>query len=395
MKNNNTRVIIAVLVLLLVAAGAYFALRDRGAELSGGQPTAPAPQTAAPQNEPSGPDMEEEGSASQDETRNGTATAESESEVTEDADGGSVEQQQAMLRIPTFDLLRVEPDGTAVIAGGAEPLGLLDVKEEESVLASSDVTESGDFVAIVETPLSPGDHLIYLSVTMPDGRTVRSEQTATVSIPDGNNGELLALITEPGKASEIISAPELQTTTAPETTVVATRETDGNEQTADAPDSGQDRDVLSGETSGDGDRETNLPAVNVETRGGDSEAAEAVTAAQEPVSDQKPVAVTVSIKAVEIEGDTLFVAGGKSRFLRSSHLPAIQEHFSRFSLSTIRSADHWIHADEPEALLLKGHMVLDRRHPGCEQALQHVEVDPRGQREVLGIVGQARVLLVQ
>ena len=51
-------------------------------------------------------------------------------------------------------------------------------------------------------------------------------------------------------------------------------------------------------------------------------------------------------------GNTLFVAGGKSRFLRSSHLPAIQEHFSRFSLSTIRSADHWIHADEPEALLL-------------------------------------------
>jgi esterase len=51
-------------------------------------------------------------------------------------------------------------------------------------------------------------------------------------------------------------------------------------------------------------------------------------------------------------GNTLFVGGGKSRFLRSSHLPAIQRHFTRFSLSTIRSADHWIHADEPEALLL-------------------------------------------
>ena len=51
-------------------------------------------------------------------------------------------------------------------------------------------------------------------------------------------------------------------------------------------------------------------------------------------------------------GNTLFVGGGKSRFLRSSHLPAIQEQFSRFSLQTIRSADHWIHADEPDALLL-------------------------------------------
>ena len=47
-----------------------------------------------------------------------------------------------------------------------------------------------------------------------------------------------------------------------------------------------------------------------------------------------------------------FVGGGKSRFLRSSHLPAIQQHFSRFSLSTIRTADHNIHADEPDALLL-------------------------------------------
>ena len=51
-------------------------------------------------------------------------------------------------------------------------------------------------------------------------------------------------------------------------------------------------------------------------------------------------------------GNTLFVGGGKSRFLRSSHLPAISEQFTRFSLSTIRTADHWVHADEPEALLI-------------------------------------------
>ncbi len=300
MNKNNTRVIIAVVVLLLIAAGAYFALRDRSGDLSGGQQAAPNTQTTAPQTEPPAPDMQEEGAASQDKaTESAFETA-----ATEDGEDQPVEQQAA-LRIPTFDLLRVEPDGTAVIAGGAEPLGLLDVKEKESVLASSDVTESGDFVAIVETPLSPGDHLIYLSVTMPDGRTVRSEQTATVSIPDGNNGELLALITEPGKASEIISAPQMQTKTTPDNTAVATRKTDGNEQAGN----GQDHNRLSGETSGDGDRETNLPAVNVETRGGERDTVGAVPAAQEPTSDQEPVAVTVSIKAVEIEGDTLFVAG--------------------------------------------------------------------------------------
>lgn len=50
--------------------------------------------------------------------------------------------------------------------------------------------------------------------------------------------------------------------------------------------------------------------------------------------------------------NTLFVGGGKSRFLRSSHLPVIEQYFSRFSLATIRTADHWIHADEPDALVL-------------------------------------------
>ena len=54
----------------------------------------------------------------------------------------------------------------------------------------------------------------------------------------------------------------------------------------------------------------------------------------------------------QYDGNTLFIAGGKSRFLRSSHLPAIEQSFSRFSLQTIRTADHWIHASEPDALLV-------------------------------------------
>jgi len=59
-----------------------------------------------------------------------------------------------------------------------------------------------------------------------------------------------------------------------------------------------------------------------------------------------------SAEGVPYSGNALFVAGGKSRFLRSSHLPAIQSSFERFSLSTIRTAAHWVHADEPQALLV-------------------------------------------
>mmetsp|Transcript_13775 Transcript_13775/g.43722 ORF Transcript_13775/g.43722 Transcript_13775/m.43722 type:complete len:315 (+) Transcript_13775:31-975(+) len=58
-------------------------------------------------------------------------------------------------------------------------------------------------------------------------------------------------------------------------------------------------------------------------------------------------------------GNALFVAGGQSRYVRSSYLAAISEQFSTFSLSTIRSAGHWIHADEPDALLLIISSFLD------------------------------------
>lgn len=55
---------------------------------------------------------------------------------------------------------------------------------------------------------------------------------------------------------------------------------------------------------------------------------------------------------LQYDSFTLFVGGGKSRFLRSTHLPAIEQSFSKFSLSTLREASHWVHADEPDALLL-------------------------------------------
>ena len=59
------------------------------------------------------------------------------------------------------------------------------------------------------------------------------------------------------------------------------------------------------------------------------------------------------------DGNTLFVTGGQSKYVRSSHLANIQEQFVHFSISKIRNANHWIHADEPEALLVITSNFLD------------------------------------
>jgi len=305
MKNNRTGIVIAVILLVLIAAGLYYFTREDGGE------TGNTTEGSAPRTEQSEP-----------------ADASGESASSPDSDSDANEEQQTGLRIPTFDLLRVEPDGTAVIAGAAEPLGVLDVKEGDTVVASSSVGDSGDFVAIIETPLTPGDHLIYLDVTMPDGRTARSLQTATISIPETPDGDLLALITEPGKASEIISTPDGDEG-APEGTVVARANDAGSagQDNGDQPPAQQNaggngdmasndtgstggstgqtgssdqpsKQSASGNVGADEQDETRLQTVTVET---DAEKTNRNGGAE--------TAPLVSIKAVEIEGNRLFVAG--------------------------------------------------------------------------------------
>lgn len=311
MKNNRSGIVIAIILLVLLAAGLYYFTRGDGGE-SGSSTEGSAPPTE--QSEPA------------------DASGESASSPDSDSDANE-EQQQTGLRIPTFDVLRVEPDGTAVIAGAAEPLGVLDVKEGDTVVASSNVGDSGDFVAIIETPLTPGDHLIYLDVTMPDGRTARSLQTATISIPETPDGDLLALITEPGKASEIVSVPDGEED-APKGTVVARAPRSSGEQQSggqasgqtssddgssaasgnatgrsagDEGSAGQDVSQANDGTAASGD-ETQLPAVTVET---DAERT-GRDGGQDTASGEErdgEVVALVSIKAVEIEGNRLFVAG--------------------------------------------------------------------------------------
>lgn len=98
-------------------------------------------------------------------------------------------------KLPTFDVLRVEPDGSTVIAGSAEPNSKLEILDRDTVLMGTDVGDNGDFVAVLENPLSSGDHQLQLRATAKDGKVTTSEEIATISIPkDGNASQLLAMV---------------------------------------------------------------------------------------------------------------------------------------------------------------------------------------------------------
>lgn len=51
------------------------------------------------------------------------------------------------------------------------------------------------------------------------------------------------------------------------------------------------------------------------------------------------------------ENSTVFVAGSDSSYIRDSHRERISELFPKSRTVTIKDANHWVHADQPEAFL--------------------------------------------
>lgn len=137
--------------------------------------------------------------------------------------------------MPRFDVLRVEPDGSTVIAGKAEPGLTLQIVNGDTVIASTTVGPSGDFAAVLDTPLDAGDYQLKLRIVGADGAVRDSEEVATVSVPQDADGELLAMVSRPGEASRIIAQPSAAEP-GPEAETAAVEPTPPSEDTA--PDQG-------------------------------------------------------------------------------------------------------------------------------------------------------------
>ncbi len=208
--------------------------------------------------------------------------------------------------VPRFDVLRVEPDGSTVIAGNAAPGAKVEIINGGAVISSQTVDGTGDFAAVLDNPLPPGDHSLQIRATSADGKMVTSEEVATISVPEGGKGELLAMVSKPGKASRLI--------TLPGATDAAAAPTVAQPAVAAAPAAETASPAAAGLPE--------LPAASsqlansappIPTSGTDVAAAPAAQPATEaPAAATTPAATgaaEVQVTAVEIEGDRIFVAG--------------------------------------------------------------------------------------
>ncbi len=108
--------------------------------------------------------------------------------------------------VPSFDLVRVEPDGESVIAGRAAPGATIELMRGDQVHARAVADASGLF-AIVPPALPPGTHQVMLQSIAPDGVRQRSPQTVTVVIDTGGTRPLVTLAS-PDQPTVLLSNPE-------------------------------------------------------------------------------------------------------------------------------------------------------------------------------------------
>jgi esterase len=65
------------------------------------------------------------------------------------------------------------------------------------------------------------------------------------------------------------------------------------------------------------------------------------------------------VQSVAYNGPTLFVAGGRSRYVKDEHRPLIARLFPNTEYAVIAGAGHWVHAERPIEFLAETRRFLD------------------------------------
>lgn len=113
-----------------------------------------------------------------------TANAADDSETSEGEDpletaGAADTDETTNAIVPVFDVVRIDPDGNALVAGNAET-GRLEVLIEGDVIAETTVNAGGEFAALFAVEPSDLPRVMTLRGTGEDGQVVLSEQSVIV-----------------------------------------------------------------------------------------------------------------------------------------------------------------------------------------------------------------------
>lgn len=260
---RNSMLVAAIVAALGLGVGLWFALEP--AEVQPGptagevQPEAgaPAPSTAGtPDPRPSGGEQTAGGTTA---PSGGGTAAPSVTPSIDPASGGGTSGSsgqktsggttsppaafQPAPQPPTFDIVRVEKDGSTVVAGRAPAGSEVTLFDGDTALGTVRAGSDGSFALVLDQPLTPGSRSLSLAAKTKEGTMVPSAGEVMVVVPDLKAASVAAAAPAPAPAasSETASGTTGTTgtassgTTTAEAASIATTEPAATEPAATEP----------------------------------------------------------------------------------------------------------------------------------------------------------------
>jgi nucleoid-associated protein YgaU len=165
--------------VLVVALGLFFAIYQQDQDDSGDATPAPEQPTAPQAN---GDSTGTEGAPTA--PQQGQSASTGGSGAAQPATGGAAEQGAP----PSFDVVRVNPSGDAVIAGRAEPDAEVTILDQGKAIGSVKADGRGEWVFLPDSALDPGEHSFTLESKPDDAAESQaakqeSETSVVVLVP--------------------------------------------------------------------------------------------------------------------------------------------------------------------------------------------------------------------
>lgn len=109
---------------------------------------------------------------------------------------------------PTFDMVRVEKDGGAVVAGKAEPGAKMVLKLNGKVIGKTTANEKGDWVFVPDQLVPQGSNELIVEAVGESKKLVRSKQSIFIAIAKGAKEKPLIVVAKPDAPTRVLQQPE-------------------------------------------------------------------------------------------------------------------------------------------------------------------------------------------
>ena len=85
---------------------------------------------------------------------------------------------------PSFDIVRINPEGDTVMAGRAAANAKVRIYDGGKLIGAVQANRRGEWVFVPTSPLPPGSRKLSLSATGPEGKTVAADSEVVLVIPE-------------------------------------------------------------------------------------------------------------------------------------------------------------------------------------------------------------------